>query len=120
VSSAASAAGIAAVNDAAHLAAAVAHNDKWLPWLTREISALGLDVLPSVANFVAIRFPPAPGRAAADADRFLASRGLVLRAIGAYGMGEFLRLTVGSQEANEAVVAALAEFVSDRKAAVNG
>lgn len=120
VSSAASAAGIAAVGDVAHIEAAVAHNARWLPWLTREISALGLEVLPSVANFVAIRFPDAPGRTAADADRFLTSRGLVLRAIGAYGMGEFLRLTVGTQDANERVVAALADFMQDAKAAANG
>jgi histidinol-phosphate aminotransferase len=120
VSTAASAAGIAAIGDAAHIAAAVAHNSKWLPWLTCEISALGLDVLPSVANFIAIRFPNEPGRTAADADRFLTSRGLVLRAIGAYGMGEFLRLTIGRQDANERVVAALAEFMQDAKAAANG
>lgn len=111
VSTAASVAAIAALEDRAHLDAAIAHNERWLPWLTREISALGLDVLPSVANFIAIRFPDAPGRTAADADRFLTSRGLVLRAIGAYDMGEFLRLTVGSQEANERVVEALAEFM---------
>ncbi|GLI92019.1 histidinol-phosphate aminotransferase [Methylocystis echinoides] len=120
VSTAASAAGIASAQDVAHMQAAVAHNAKWLPWLTREIEALGLEVLPSVANFVAIRFPTQPGRAAADADRFLTSRGLVLRAIGAYGMGEFLRLTVGLDEANVAVVAALADFMEDRKAAANG
>jgi histidinol-phosphate aminotransferase len=120
VSTAASAAGIAATLDTAHLQEAVAHNAKWLPWLTQEIAALGLDVLPSVANFVAIRFPTQPGRTAADADRFLTARGLVLRAIGAYGMSEFLRLTVGVPEANEAVVAALAEFMENRKAAANG
>jgi histidinol-phosphate aminotransferase len=113
VSSAASAAGVAAVNDVAHLEAAVAHNEKWLPWLTRELAAIGYDVLPSVANFVAIRFPDSPGRTAADADRFLTERGLVLRAIGAYGMGDFLRLTVGAQEANERVVEALAQFAQD-------
>jgi histidinol-phosphate aminotransferase len=125
VSTAASAAGIAAVEDAAHIAAAIAHNETWLPWLTREIEALGLEVLPSVANFVAIRFPNRPGLTAADADRFLTARGLVLRGIGAYGMGDFLRLTVGVEEANRRVVAALAEFVAerraeDRKAAANG
>ncbi|MGD9543294.1 MAG: histidinol-phosphate transaminase [Methylocystis sp.] len=111
VSSAGSAAAIAALADRAHLDAAIAHNERWLPWLTREISALGLDVLPSVANFIAIRFPEAQGLTAVDADRFLTSRGLVLRAIGAYGMGEFLRLTVGAQEANERVVEALAAFM---------
>ena len=111
MSSAGSVAAITALSDRAHLDAAVAHNERWLPWLAREIAALGLEVLPSVANFVAIRFPETPGRTAADADRFLTSRGLVLRAIGAYGMPEFLRLTVGAQEANERVVDALAEFM---------
>ena len=111
ISTLATVAGVAALEDGAHLAAAVAHNARWLGWLTREISALGLDVLPSVANFVAIRFPDTPGLTAADADRFLTERGLILRAIKAYGMGEFLRLTVGSQEANEAVVAALGDFM---------
>ncbi len=120
MSTAASAAGIAAIDDVAHIDAAIAHNSKWLPWLTAEISALGLEVLPSVANFIAIRFPNMPGQTAADADRFLTARGLVLRAIGAYGMGEFLRLTIGPREANEAVVAALAEFVQDGKADSNG
>lgn len=120
VSSAAAAAGIAALEDRAHLDAAVAHNARWLPWLAREIEALGLPVLPSAGNFLAIRFPQTLGKTAADADRFLTSRGLVLRAIGAYDMPQFLRLTVGSQEANEFLVAALAQFMQDAKAAAHG
>ena len=68
-------------------------------------------MLPSAGNFLAIRFPDSEGRRAADADAFLTQRGLVLRAIRAYGMPEFLRLTVGSQEANELVVAAIADFL---------
>jgi histidinol-phosphate aminotransferase len=115
VSSAGSAAAIAALSDRAHLDAAVAHNARWLPWLTREITALGLEVLPSVANFIAIRFPETPGSTAADADRFLTSRGLVLRAIAPYGMPQFLRLTVGAQDANERVVEALAEFMQSAR-----
>ena len=111
VSSAASAAGIAALEDREHLDAAIAHNARWLPWLSEKIGALGLEVLPSAGNFIAIRFPDSEGRRAADADAFLTRRGLVLRAIGAYGMPEFLRLTVGSQEANERVVAAIADFL---------
>jgi histidinol-phosphate aminotransferase len=112
VSTTASAAGIAALEDRAHLEAAIAHNAKWRPWLAKEVAALGLDVLPSVGNFLAIRFPDAPGRRAPDADAFLTRRGLVLRAITAYGMPEFLRLTVGCEDANERVVAALADFVT--------
>ena len=61
-------------------AAAVAHNERWLPWLTREIAALGLKVTPSVGNFILIHFPTEAGRSAKDADAFLTRRGLVLRA----------------------------------------
>jgi histidinol-phosphate aminotransferase len=116
VSSIGVAAGVAALEDVAHIEKSVAHNARWLPWLSREISALGLDVLPSVANFVAIRFPDAPGLTAADADHFLTERGLILRAIKAYGMNEFLRLTIGVEEANELVVAALREFMAQAPA----
>ena len=116
VSSIGAAAGVAALEDVAHIEKSVAHNARWLPWLSREISALGLDVLPSVANFIAIRFPDAPGLTAADADHFLTERGLILRAIKAYGMNDFLRLTIGVEEANELVVAALREFMAQAPA----
>ncbi len=111
VSTAASAAGLAALKDRAHIDAAIAHNARWLPWLADRIGALGLDVLPSVGNFLAIHFPDKNGLRAVDADKYLTERGLILRAIGAYGMPQFLRLTVGPQEANERVVAALSDFM---------
>lgn len=117
VSSLGSAAGIAALEDVAHIEKSIAHNSRWLPWLTQEITALGLEVLPSVANFIAIRFPDTPGQTADDADHFLTERGLILRAIKAYGMGEFLRLTIGSEEANRLVVDALREFRAQTPAA---
>src|ERR1700738_5038825 len=68
VNSAAMAAGIAAIEDSAHIEAAREHNEKWLAWLSDEIRKLGLKVTPSVANFVLIHFPETPGRTAADAD----------------------------------------------------
>ena len=107
------AAGVAAITDDAHLAAAVAHNEEWLPWLAREIAALGLKVTPSVANFVLVHFPDAPGRTARDADAFLTRRGLVLRQVGAYGLPNAMRLTVGDAEANRLVVEALGDFVNE-------
>ena len=111
------AAGVAALSDEAHVAAAVAHNDEWLGWLTREIGALGLEVTPSVANFVLIHFPELPGRTARDADAFLTARGLVLRRVEAYGLPNALRLTVGDAEANRLVVSALRDFLGARAAA---
>ncbi len=114
VNAAASAAGIAAVEDSAHVETSRAHNDQWLAWLTQEIGKLGLEVTPSVANVVLIHFPGADGRTAKDADRFLTARGLILRAVGAYKLPGALRMTVGSAEANRLVVEALAEFMGPR------
>jgi histidinol-phosphate aminotransferase len=112
VSAPASAAGIAAIQDTAHVERSVAHNDKWLAWLTTEIGKLGLEVTPSVANFILIHFPPTKGRTAADADAALTRRGLILRRVSAYGLPDALRMTVGGEEANRLVVAALAEFMA--------
>jgi histidinol-phosphate aminotransferase len=107
-------AGIAAVEDATHVERSRVHNDYWLPWLTQEISKLGLTVTPSVGNFLLIHFADTKGRTAADADAFLTKRGLVLRRVAAYKLPNALRMTVGSEEANRLVVAALAEFLGTR------
>ncbi len=106
--------GIAAVEDAAHIERSRVHNDCWLPWLTQEISKLGLMVTPSVGNFLLIHFPETKGRTAAEADAFLTKRGLVLRRVAAYKLPNALRMTVGSEEANRLVVAALSEFLGTR------
>ncbi len=105
------AAGIAAMEDQAHVERAADYNETWSGWLTREISALGLEVLPTAANFLSVRFPDEAGRRAEDADRFLGSRGLILRQISSYGMPDFLRLSVGTEEANRLVVDALKDFM---------
>jgi histidinol-phosphate aminotransferase len=111
VNAAASAAGIAAIEDAAHVERSRAHNERWLAWLTAEIGKLGLTVTPSVANFVLIHFPAHKGHTAAEADAFLSARGLVLRQVGVYGLPHALRMSVGTEEANRLVVKALAEFL---------
>jgi histidinol-phosphate aminotransferase len=110
------AAGIAAIEDEAHLAKAVAHNERWLEWLTGRIEALGLAVTPSVGNFLLIHFPSDAGRTAKEADAFLTARGLILRRVDAYGLPGALRLTIGDEEANYLVVDALRDFVEGAKA----
>ncbi len=107
----AQAAGIAAVGDRAHVEAAVAHNEQWLGWLSEKLTGLGLRVTPSAGNFVLIHFPDRPGRDAATADRHLRDRGLVLRRVGGYGFPNALRMSIGTQEANRAVVAELAALL---------
>jgi histidinol-phosphate aminotransferase len=110
VNLAAQAAGLAALDDIAAVDRARSHNDVWRPWLERELAALGLVVAPSVANFVLARFPAAP-KSADQAFAFLQSRGILTRKMGAYGLPEHLRISIGTEEEMRAVVAALADFL---------
>lgn len=112
VNSAAIVAGAAAVADTAHVEKSADHNDKWLPWLTENIRATGLEVLPSVANFILIRFPHTPGKTAKDAEAFLSANGVVVRGVGAYSIPDGLRMTVGTEEANRLTVELLGQFMA--------
>ncbi len=104
-------AGAAAIADKDHVARVAAFNKQWRGWLTQEIRRLGLRVDDSAANFVLVHFAPGAKDAKA-ADAFLTSRGVILRAVAAYGLPDALRLTIGTEEANRAVVAALKDFVA--------
>jgi histidinol-phosphate aminotransferase len=101
----------AALADAAHVERAVAHNDRWLPRLRAEIAKLGYSTTPSVGNFLLLHF--AKGEAP-EADAFLTARGLILRRMEAYDLPDALRLTIGSEEANHAFIAALGAFSGRR------
>ena len=112
LSSPALAAGVAALQDQTHIAAAVSHNEHWLPRLTRAVLDLGIKVTPSVGNFLLLHFPEQKGRTAADADFYLSSHGVVVRAVTAYGLPNSLRVTIGSDEANERFLEVLTLFMS--------
>lgn len=112
VNSAAISAGAAAIRDRAHVDMAVLHNETWLPWLTEQFGKLGLRVTPSIGNFLLIHFPDDGVHTAERADAFLLTKGYVLRRVAAYGFPNALRMSVGSEEANRGVVAALSEFLT--------
>ena len=103
-------AGLAAVSDTAHLIAARAHNDRWMPWLGERLRGLGLEVVPGAANFVLARFPAEKGGAPA-ADDHLRGDGIIARRMEGYGLPEYLRITVGPQAACGAVAESLARFM---------
>jgi histidinol-phosphate aminotransferase len=111
VNAPAQAAAVAALADVDWVEAARRHNDKWLPRLAEGVARVGLSSLPSVGNFMLIRFPEGPHNAA-TAFRFLQRRGLILRPVAGYGLPDFLRLSLGTDEENEAVLAALADFMA--------
>ncbi len=114
VSAAAQAAGVAAVEDVEALNQARAHNERWLPWFSERLAALGIPLIPSVANFVLARFPDDPLSNADSAFAFLQSRGILTRKMAAYGLPQHLRITIGTGPEMETVAAALAEFIPAR------
>ena len=107
VTSPAQAAGIAAVGDLSHTDAAVAHNDEWLPRFTAELQDLGLEVAPSVGNFVLVQFGEV-ARAQSAYDHLL-SRGIITRMMGGYGLPDGLRVTIGLESELKAIIDGLAE-----------
>lgn len=112
VSTLAQVAGIAAVGDRHHLASARRHNSEWLPRLTAGLRALGLEVLPSAGNFVLARFPGGADESVA-ADRFLRDNGIIVRPVAGYGLPEALRITIGSDEQNSALLEVMQGFRSN-------
>ncbi|MEL0018531.1 MAG: histidinol-phosphate transaminase [Rickettsiales bacterium] len=106
VTAPAQAAGIAAVGDLSHTDAAIAHNDEWLPKFTAELQNLGLEVAPSVGNFVLARFGDAD--AARAAYEYLLSCGIITRMMGGYGLPDSLRITIGLESELKVVIDSLA------------
>ena len=107
-------AAVAALHDREHVARSIAHNRKWKTWLLGRIRACGLRVDEAEGNFLLVRFPSI--QHATSANAFLTAHGFILRPVDNYGLADCLRLTVGNEEANRGVAAALTRFM-EREAA---
>ena len=111
VTSAAQKAGIAAVNDVEFVTRSRDHNTSWLPWMSERMAALGLDVVPSVGNFVLVRFPDEPGRNADAAMRFLNEHGIIPRSTASAGISDGVRITIGLEDEMRATAEVIAKFL---------
>lgn len=109
VSTLSQAAAIAAVHDQDHMKKAKAHNLKWLPRLSETLEALGMTVTPSQGNFILAHFPGGPEQSMA-ADKFLRSRGIIVRPVGNYDLAGALRITIGTDSENEALLTEMTAF----------
>lgn len=104
-------AAVAALEDIEFEQQSLALVNQWRPWLTQQLGGIGLEVQPSAANFVLAGFPKTPGKTAREANDFLCARGLIPRVVAGYGLPDHLRITIGLEEHNRAVVAALTDFM---------
>lgn len=111
VNAAAQAAAKAALLDVSHKELARDHNDYWLAWLTKEFEGLGLEVIPSVANFVTVNFAPQFIGDRNSVHDFLKGRGILPRGLAAYGLDHWVRFTIGLGAENQAVISILKNYL---------
>ena len=110
------AAAAAAVRDQGWIADIRTHNAAWLARIRSELQALGLEVVPSVANFYLIRFPRDGGMDANGAADFLIANGILPRPVSSQASVRELRITVGTDEENAAVLQTLGRYVRGARA----
>lgn len=103
-------AAVAALGDEAHQTASRELVDTWRPRLTQAIKGFGFEVFPSAGNFVLVRF--ADAATASAANDYLHTKGIIVRPVGGYGLPDCLRITVGTEDQNRAVLDALSEFAA--------
>ncbi|CAH0143249.1 histidinol-phosphate transaminase [Roseomonas sp. CECT 9278] len=109
VNAAAMAAGIAALAEKGWIERSVAHNTEWRGRVASALEAAGIKVWPSEGNFLLVDFgTPAKAKGADDA---LKARGLIVRAMGGYGLPSCLRITIGTAEECTMVIEALTAFM---------
>jgi histidinol-phosphate aminotransferase len=106
------AAAIAAVKDAAFVEASRSHNKEWRDWFNAEIAKLGnagLRAVPSRANFVLVLFE---GSVSAETAYYgLMDAGYIVRWLPGQGLPHGLRITIGTAEETQGVIAALRKIV---------
>ena len=103
VNSVALAAAAAALEDVEHVRASVELNRVALRELRAGLAGLGLEFLPSAANFVLVDL----GRPAGPIYEGMLRRGVIARPTGNYGLPNHLRITTGTLEQTRRAITAL-------------
>jgi len=96
---------LAGLRDQAHMDETRRVTHEGRDFLQSEFLEMGLEFVPSHANFVLVRV--GDGKKAFDA---LLRRGIIVRAMGSYGLPEWIRVSVGTMPQNKVFIAALREL----------
>lgn len=106
VNSLAQAAAIAAFEDDAFLARSAQVNAAGKQQLQQAFERLGLTYVPSFANFVLVHVGDANA-----VNQALLKRGVIVRPVGADGLPEWLRISIGLPEENDTLIRALTDVL---------
>lgn len=98
------AAALNALEDIGHIQKSIEHNIKERARLMRELEILGLRSTPSVTNFILADM----GRDSMEVFNELLAMGLIVRPMAMYELPNHMRITVGLEEENNALLEALA------------
>ena len=96
---------LAGLRDQVHMDATRRVTQEGRDFLQSEFLEMNLEFVPSHANFVLVRV--GDGKKVFDG---LLRRGLIVRAMGSYGLPEWIRVSVGTMPQNTAFIAALREL----------
>lgn len=97
-----------ALADQDHVKASVELNTRERARLAVALMKMGLRVLPSQANFLAVDF----GRDAKPVHQGLLERGVIVRPMASYNMPSFLRVSIGTEMQNTRFITALGEVLA--------
>ena len=106
-------AGTAAINDIDFQNKSIEHNIKWMSWLEKELKKLNLSFQISVTNFLLIKFSNETQFNAQSAEKFLASRGILVRGMAVYNLPSYLRVSLGTEEENRTLIKELKSFLEN-------
>lgn len=110
VSSVAQVTGVAALRDTVFTDKVRSHTAQWRLWTTNQLKTLKLSVVPSVANFILLHLPKNTPLNAEACDQHLKSKNIIVRRMEAYGLSDYLRITIGTENEMKTFVAAMGEF----------
>ena len=110
------------MNSLAQAAATAALDDTFFRWRTkwlvvrgrqffyRKLARLGLEYLPSQANFILVNMKT-DGK---EVYNFLLRQGMIVRPMGAYKMPEWIRVTIGRRSQNVQLIRLLKAYLSQK------
>jgi len=107
-SSLAQTAALNALDDENHLKTTLANNQEGLSYLYGELNALGVEYLPTQANYFLIKI----GENAMNVYEALMHEGVIVRTMEGYGLHHYLRVSVGLASENEKFIKALRNIMS--------
>jgi histidinol-phosphate aminotransferase len=106
INSIAQAGALAALDDIQHMRRTLENNARGLQFFSEAFRQLALEFIPSAANFILVRV--------GDGQRVfeeMQKQGVIVRPMGGYQLGEWIRITVGRPEDNERCISALRQVL---------